>query len=170
MEIRKETSLKEIISLGKDCKKCGNCCSYDSGFIAKNEIKGLAKHFKLKEKDFENKFLRELKLFNNTVYKFKLNNKEKPYGPCILYSKEKGCTIQKIKPLHCKIGNCNKYGEQLSAWFTVNFLVNKNNPESIRQFNQYIKSGGKTIPGGDIKDLIKDKKQLKDILSYNILS
>jgi len=171
MQITRTTKLSGILELGKECKRCGHCCSFDSGFIAKNEIKSLAKHFKLKEIDFIKKYLREMKVFNNTVYKFKIKKKgSKPFGRCILYDKEKGCTIHDIKPMHCKIGNCNKHGENLSAWFTVNYLVNKDDPESIRQFSIYIKSGGKMIPGGELKDLIKDKEKLDDILNYKILN
>ena len=166
-EITKNTPLKKILELGEYCEKCGNCCMHSSGFVSKNEIKRLAKHFRLKEKDFIDKYLEKKKLFNNNVYKFK--TMKKPFGPCIFYNKEKGCMIHKIKPLHCRIGNCNEHGEELSAWFTVNYLVNPTDPESIRQFKIYIDSKGKTLEGGKLKDLVKDPKLLKKILNYEVL-
>ena len=58
----------------------------------------------------------------------------------------------------CKIGNCKEHGEELSIWFTLNYFVNKDDPESIRQFHTYLKSGGKTLPKGELKDFIKDEK------------
>ena len=51
----------------------------------------------------------------------------------------------------------------------LNYFVNKNDPESIRQFAAYLKSGGKTLPGGRLEDFIPDKKKLKKILNYDIL-
>lgn len=167
MEITKQTPLSKVLELGKECKRCGHCCSHGSGFVSKNEIKKLAKHFKIDEKTFTKKYLDKITLFNNEVFKIKTIKQGKPYGVCMLY--DKGCTIQKVKPLHCRIGNCNEHGEALSAWFTVNYLVNPKDPESIRQFNTYEKTGGKTIPGGKVKDLIKDQKKLKKILNYEVL-
>lgn len=167
MQITKDTTLKQALKIGKECDKCGHCCKFSSGFILLDEIKTLAKHFKLDEKKFIKKYCTKNDMFNNTVYKFKL--KGKPFGACIFYDDKKGCKIHDIKPVHCRIGNCKEHGEELSAWFTVNYLVNETDPESLRQFNQYIKSGGKTIKGGLLKDLVKDPKKKKDILSYKIL-
>ena len=166
--ITKKTPLKKILELAKECKQCGHCCMHGSGFVSKNEIKKLAKHFKFKEEAFIKKYLDETVIFNSTVYKFKTRKSNtRPYGTCILY--RNGCTIHKIKPLHCRIGNCNKHGEELSAWFTVNYLVNPTDPESIRQFKLYIDSGGKTLKHGTLKDLVPDKKMLNKILNYKIL-
>ena len=166
--IKKSTSLKTILRLGKKCKQCGHCCSHGSGFILKDEIKKIAKKFKIEDKDFIRKYLKKTVVFNTPVYKFRTKKSDKPYGECIFLEENK-CRIQSVKPLHCRIGNCNEHGEELSAWFTVNYLVNKADPESIRQFNLYIKSGGKIIPGGKLQDLVSDKKILKKILNYQIL-
>jgi len=51
----------------------------------------------------------------------------------------------------------------------LNYLVNKNDPESIRQYAAYLKSGGKTIPGGKLEELIPDKEKLKKILNFEQL-
>jgi hypothetical protein len=51
----------------------------------------------------------------------------------------------------------------------LNYFVNKNDPESIRQFNAHLKSGGKTLPGGELKDFVPDEKKLKKILSFEML-
>jgi hypothetical protein len=44
-------------------------------------------------------------------------------------------------------------------------LVNPTDPESVRQWASYLKAHP-TIPGGELRDLVKDEKLLKDILSY----
>jgi len=96
--------------------------------------------------------------------------KGKPYGKCIFFDKEVGCRIHEVKPLECKVSmGCKDYGEQLSLWFMLNHFVNKDDAESIRQFATYLKSGGKTLPQAELKDLVPDKVKLKKILSYEIL-
>ena len=80
-----------------------------------------------------------------------------------------GCKIHKVKPLQCRIGNCGEHGEELSIWFMLNYLVNTKDPESIRQYNIYLQSGGKTIPGGNLEELIPDKEELKKILNFEQL-
>ena len=52
----------------------------------------------------------------------------------------------------------------------ANFAVNKDDAESVRQFAQYIKSGGKLIPGASSQELVPDKEKLKKILNYEILT
>ena len=95
--------------------------------------------------------------------------KDKPYGVCVFFDKSIWCKIQTEKPLQCRTGNCSKTREELSTWFTLNYFVNNQDPESIRQFNAYLKSGGKTLPEGSLKDFVPDEAQLKKILSYEVL-
>ena len=86
---------------------------------------------------------------------------------CIFYTAD-GCRIQPVKPLECKVGNCNQYGEQLSIWFALNYFVNKSDPESIRQYAIYLKTHN-TIPGGRLEELVPDKEELKEILEFKKL-
>ena len=51
----------------------------------------------------------------------------------------------------------------------VNHVDDSNDAESIRQYSQYIKSGGKVIPGAELGNLVPDKEKLKKILAYEIL-
>ena len=163
--ITKSTKKEQILKLAKDCKQCGHCCKVSAGFVLKDEINELAKKFKTTKEQFIKKYLDETTIFNNVVYKFRTT--KKPIGQCILY--KNGCTIHTFKPLHCRIGNCNKHGEELSAWFTVNHLLNIYDPESVRQFHMYEKKGGKTLKKGTLKEMFKDKKLLKKILNYEVL-
>ena len=51
----------------------------------------------------------------------------------------------------------------------VKHAVDANDAESVRQYAQYLKSGGKTIPGAELENLVPDKERLRKILSYEIL-
>ncbi len=64
---------------------------------------------------------------------------------------------------------CKDYGEQLSLWFMLNHFVNENDPESVRQFATYLKSGGKTLEGAELENLVPNKRKLKKILSFEML-
>jgi Fe-S-cluster containining protein len=107
-------------------------------------------------------------LFNTNLSRPKIKKEDKPYGECIFLQNKK-CTIQKVKPLQCRVGNCNEHGERLSKWFMLNYLVNKDDPESIRQYAAYLSSGGKTIEGGKLEEIIPDKEKLKKILNFEQL-
>ena len=106
----------------------------------------------ISEEELKKGFLEEAELFNKKILHPKLiREKGKIYGRCIFYDGNKGCTIHEVKPLECKTSiQCKDYGEELSVWFMVNHVVDVNDAESIRQYAQYIKSGGKVIPGAEL--------------------
>ena len=88
----------------------------------------------------------------------------------MFFDDEKGCTIHEVKPLECRTSiSCKEYGEDLSVWFMVNFVIDSNDAESIRQYARYIRSGGRLIEGSRIEQLVPDKEKLRKILSYDIL-
>jgi Fe-S-cluster containining protein len=164
--ITKKTPLRKILNLAFKCKKCGNCCSYSTGFLVGDDSQKIAKFLKISENELKEKYLDEIEQFNTKLFRPKTT--KKPFGPCVFLKNEE-CSIQKVKPLHCRIGNCNEFGEELSAWFTLNYLVNAKDPESIRQYKLYIESGGKIIKGGRLQDLVLDKNKLKQILEFKVL-
>ena len=167
--ITKNTLLKEVLRLGETCKRCGHCCQYGSGVLADKDIKNIAHFLMITEEELKQGYLEETEKFNTKRFRAKLIKKGKPYGRCVFYDKNIGCRIHDIKPLQCKVNNCGEYGEELSLWFMLNYFVNKNDPESIRQFNAYLKSGGKTLPGGTLQDFVPDEDKLKKILSFEVL-
>lgn len=167
--IRKNTPLKEILKIAENCRRCGHCCTQKPGFVLKEEIEKLSESLKISSEKLKRKFLEEIRLFNNQLFRLKKKDDKKPYGECIFYSRSEGCTIHSCKPLYCRIGNCSDKGEELAAWFTVNYLVKDTDPGSIRQFSLYQQTGGKILPEGKVEDLVKDKKLLKKILNYEIL-
>lgn len=177
MQITKETPLNVISELGKECDQCNNCCKYDTGIVLKEDIPQIAASFKLTIEDFKNKYLVKHDRFNKQCFKFKQIKDSKhtkpfgtkPYGKCIMLDEEKGCTIHSIKPLHCRVCSTkSKFGEKLTQWFALNYLVNTNDPESIRQWAVYLQYN-MPIQGGKLEELIPDRVKLKKILGYEIL-
>ncbi len=167
--ITKSTPLSKVLRLGKECRKCGHCCQHGTGFLVKEDIPKIAKHQGITEKELIKNCLEPVTKFNTTLYRpFSVKNK-KPFGVCIFYNTDKGCIIHDVKPLQCKVGNCSEYGEELSVWFDLNHFVNENDPQSIREWNLYLDSGGKNIPGGTLKELVPNEKALKKILNYEVL-
>jgi len=167
--ITRSTPLFKVLRLSSSCEKCGHCCKHGTGFLVKEDIPKIAKHQGITEKELIDHCLEPVTKFNTTLYRPVAAKNGKPYGVCIFYNTEKGCIIHDIKPLHCRIGNCNEYGEELSVWFDLNYFVNPDDPQSIREWRLYLESGGKNIPGGTLKELVPDEKVLKKILSYEVL-
>ncbi len=168
MQITALTPLKEILKLAPacSCDECNHGCKMGSGFLVDDDKKKLARFLKVTEKQLEKKYLEETILFNKKLFRPK---HPKSYGRCIFY-KNNNCQIHKVKPLQCKIAmGCKDYGEDLTIWFMLNHMVDRYDPESIRQYAQYLEAGGKTIKGGKLNDLVPSKKKLKQILSYKIL-
>ncbi|MBW2984994.1 YkgJ family cysteine cluster protein [Candidatus Woesearchaeota archaeon] len=167
--ITKKTKLKKVLELGKKCKKCGHCCSHGSGALADDDLKKIAGFLKTTEEELKKTCLEEVEKFNTKRLRPVTVKTTKPYGRCAFFNKEKGCVIHPVKPLECKIGNCSKHGEDLSLWFMLNYFVNPDDPESVRQYASYLIRGGKTLKGGKLKEIVPDKKQLRKILEYKIL-
>jgi Fe-S-cluster containining protein len=169
IKISTKTPLKDVMKLVEDCKKCGHCCKYSSGHLVEGDMKKIAKFLGISEKKLKKDFLEENEKFNTKLHRPKLIRKGSlPYGECVFYSEKEGCTIHPVKPLHCKIGGCGKHGEDLHLWFTINYFVNADDPESIRQWATYLKTHP-TIPGGKLEELVPDKEKLKKILSFEVL-
>jgi|TARA_B100002003_G_C13894555_1_gene436064 Fe-S-cluster containining protein len=168
MNISTKTSLKDVLKLAEDCKKCNNCCKYSSGYLIEGDSKKIAKFLNISEKKLKEDFLEEGEKYNTKLLRPKMLKKDKPYGECIFLDEKEGCSIHEVKPLHCKVGGCNEHGEDLHLWFTINYFVNKTDPESIRQWAAYLKTHP-TITGGHLQDLVPDEKKLKQILNFEIL-
>lgn len=170
--LTKNTPLKEVLKLAHPCK-CNACeigCKYGSGTLINEDISKIAEFLAVSEDVLKREFLEEIEKFNTKLLRPKLIRKNNPYGKCIFFDEKIGCKIHEVKPLECKISmGCKPYGEQLSLWFALNHFVNKDEPESIRQFATYLKSGGKTLPGAKLEDFVSDKEKLNKILSFEIL-
>ena len=171
--VHKNTPLKEVLKLAAPCQcsACNHGCKFGSGALAEDDSKNIAQFLKISEEELKNNFLEEKELFNKKILKPKLiREKDKIHGRCIFYDDKKGCTIHDVKPLECKTSiQCKDYGDDLSVWFMVNHIIDLNDAESIRQYAQYVKAGGKIIPGAELESLVPDKDRLKKIFSYEIV-
>ncbi|MCK5107511.1 MAG: YkgJ family cysteine cluster protein [Nanoarchaeota archaeon] len=169
--ISRSTPEHVAVKLGGECscKHCTNGCKFGSGIFKKDEEKKLAKHLSISEEELYNDYLEETELFNTKLFKPKVIKKDKPYGKCIFFDEgTELCKVYPVRPLLCKVATGHEHGEHMYAWFLLNHLVNTEDPESIRQYSTYLKFN-KTIYGGRLHELIKDKDKLKKILSYEIL-
>ena len=171
IKIGKNTPVKEVLKLAHPCK-CEACtvgCRHGSGFLADGDMQKLAEFMNISQEVLKKEFLEEIEKFNTKRYRPKIIRKGKPYGKCIFFDKEVGCRVHEAKPLECKISmGCRDYGEKLSLWFMLNHFVNENDAESVRQYASYLKSGGKTLEGAGLGDLVPDKEKLRKILSLEI--
>lgn len=169
MQITAVTPLKDILALGMECKRCNHCCTFGTGFLAGDDSKNISRFLKISEDQLEKNCLEKVYMYNKAMFRPKsIRKKGMPYGKCIFLKKD-GCSIQDVKPLQCRIGNCSEHGEALSQWFMLNYVIDKDDPEAIRQYACYLESGGRTLKGAELKDIIKDKKKLKDILDFKRL-
>ena len=152
------------------CNGCNHGCKYGSGSLAGEDSKNIAKFLGIPEEELKKGFLEEVELFNKKLLRPKLiREKGKPYGRCVFFDDEKGCTVHEVKPLECKTSiQCRDYGEDLSVWFMVNHVVDTNDAESIRQYAGYLKSGGKIIQGAELESLVPDRERLRKILKYEL--
>ncbi len=167
--ITKHTPEKEVIRLASDCGLCGKCCQYGSGFLAQGDFARIAKFLRITEKQLKERYLEKVEKFSQELYRPRLVKKSKPYGVCIFYNKAENCTIHGVKPLHCKVtAPCSAYGDELDQWFNLNYVVNPADPESIRQWATFVKFR-EVIPGGELKELVKNPSKLKKVLTYEIL-
>ena len=167
--IKKNTKLKKVLEIASECDRCGYCCTHGAGFLEPEDIPKMAKHLEVTEEQLKKVFLEESEVFHTKAFKPKLLRQGKPYGVCIFYDEKFGCTINKVKPLQCKAGNCKKHGDDLQVWFKLNYFLNPEDPQSVRDYAVYLDSGGKTLEGGKLNEIIPDKKKLKKILNYGDL-
>lgn len=173
MIISKKTPKEIVLNLADECsaqhcKNISHCCSYSTGFLAEDDLKKIAAHLKIDEKVLKEKYLEEKRMFNTTALKPKSIKKDKPYGPCIFLNKDTGCMIHKVKPLQCKLYTCKEYGFDLMQWFYLNHLVNPEDPQSVREYAEFLRFN-EPIPGGMLEELVPDSQKLDKILNYEIM-
>ena len=171
--ITKNTPLKDVLGLAPACmcSACRHGCKFGSGMLAEGDEHRLAQFLGISLSDLKKGFLEEADQFNSKLLHPRvLKEKNKTFGKCVFYDDNQGCTVHEAKPLQCKTSmGCRDYGDDLAVWFMVNHAVNADDPESVRQYAQYIESGGKVIPGASLQELVPDREKLKKILSYEIL-
>ena len=169
--INAKKSAKEMIELAPDCRcrACETGCMYGSGLLAGDDLKNIAKHLGMTEEEAKENCMEEVHMFNTPMLRPKTENNGKPFGKCTFFDEAKGCVVNAVKPLQCKIASgCKKHGEEAITWFLVNFAVNPADPESVRQWAEYLKHH-KVIEGAELFALIPDEQKLRQIMNYEIL-
>lgn len=136
MKITTSTTLQEIKNL-QTCKQCGRCCNQGSGILLLDQIKKLANHLNTTSANLKKEFLEEVYRFNKKFYRPTLKRKDLPFGKCV-FLKDKKCSIQKFKPFECNIATCNEYGDAINQWFNYNYILDKNDEQSVREFKYYL--------------------------------
>ncbi len=169
--INAKTSLKKMIELAPDCRcrACETGCNYGSGFLAENDLKNIAGFLGMTDKEVMENCLVQVNMFNTPMLRPKTEKQGKPYGKCAFFDESKGCVINPVKPIQCRIATgCQGHGEDAITWFFLKYAVNPSDPESIRQWAEYLKHH-KVINGAELFALIPDEKKLQQIMNYEIL-
>ncbi|NQV09525.1 YkgJ family cysteine cluster protein [Candidatus Woesearchaeota archaeon] len=170
--IKKHTPLRDVLKVAnqrshKGCRKCVQSCTLTSGIFLDDDLKRFAKEMGISKQEAKKRYMDRKELFNTKLHRAKQIKGKYPQGRCI-FLKNNLCSIHKFKPVYCQVGTCEPEGEHTMTWYTLKFLVNPKDPESIRQWDSYLRFNS-TIDGGELKNLIKDKKKLKRILNYEVL-
>src|SRR3989344_4100344 len=94
-KITRDTPLREVQELAPACRcaACSHGCTMGSGFLAPEDLPAIAQFLNLSEADAREKYMEEVDAFNRKHLRPKILRKGKPYGKCIFYDAQKGCTI-----------------------------------------------------------------------------
>jgi Fe-S-cluster containining protein len=76
INITKSTPLNKVLEIGKECKQCGKCCTFGSGFILESELQPIADELNMTKKEFMEKFLETTDIFNTKLFKIKPKSKK----------------------------------------------------------------------------------------------
>ena len=156
--IRKETKKEEILKIA-DCRRCGHCCRYGSGFLGPDDASSIAEFLGVTEEKLRRDYLEEVDIFNTPMLRPKKEGT--PYGRCI-FLEDNLCSIHDVKPLQCRIGTCEEKGHDIMEWFYLNYCVKPFDRASISQWKERLKSNP-TIPGGKVEELVPDEKARKGL-------
>lgn len=74
-----------------DCLSCANCCKTSSPIFTNKDIARISKHFKMKERDFVDKYL-----FRDEDDFMVLQD-----APCAFLDKDNSCSIYSVRPKAC---------------------------------------------------------------------
>ena len=128
------------------CQACSHSCNYGSGAFTNKQLPIVAEFLGIAVEELKEKHLEKITKFNTELFRPKILRGKKPYGKCTFYDRKKGCTIHPVKPLECKLAmDCKDYGEDLILWFVQNHFVNEKDQQSIKEFEDYLKAGGKKL-------------------------
>ncbi|MFH1400348.1 MAG: YkgJ family cysteine cluster protein [Nanoarchaeota archaeon] len=160
IDIRADSPVEDVLKVGSVCNRSGHCSRFGAGYILPHEVKPIAEFLGISESEFLSKYAEPVVRFNTKTLRFRIAQvKDRPYGPCNLFEQETNdCRIHEVKPLYCRITNCSSKGKHLQQWFDVNHFVNRNDPQSIREWDIVCQVTDDVIPGGHVSDLVDDAR------------
>ena len=177
MLISKNTPKEEILKI--DNPNPFNHCLFSSGYVLNEEIKEIADFLGISEEELVNKYLEETERFGRKVHRIKQEKKkintsegkvELPHGKCAFYDERFGCLLGDKRPLFCKLSNHPLFSKSLIEWFDLNFIVDPQDPQSLREWMTYLKfHNNDVIPGGELESLAP-KEKINSILKFEHLS
>ncbi|MBI4739828.1 YkgJ family cysteine cluster protein [Candidatus Woesearchaeota archaeon] len=170
--IRKETPVSEVLKLTQPCgcAACRQQCKYGSGFASDDDLPKIAKHLCMDQEVMKQQLFEKRTLLNTALHRPKTKTPQKPFGECVFFDYKRGCTIHEVKPLQCKLAmGCKEYGNDTRVWFLVNYFLNPADPQSIREYATYLKTGGHVLGGATIENICPNKALREQILSYERL-
>jgi len=169
MKITTKTTKEELIRKGNCENQCGKCCTRSSGIVLPHEVKRIAKHLKMPEETFKNKYLEPHERFHTTHHRIKQRRVHPNIsGSCMMLSPAGKCRIHVSKPLYCKITTCQEHGHDAVIWYDLKHFVNAEDPQSIREWAEYLHHG-KSIKGGELHQIVPNRRKLRWMLEYGDL-
>lgn len=146
------------------CGKFAHCCKYESAILNEEEIPKIARYLTISVEACKQKYLEQCTRFHTTVWKARMEKRNgEARGPCV-FLQNNSCSIHAVKPLFCRVGSCNAFGERFLQWYWLNHCVQKEDAESVREWAHYLLAH-KAIAGGSLEEMIPDKERLQRILT-----
>ncbi len=176
MLISKDTPIDEILKIENTNPYAH--CKFSSGYVLDKEIKEIADFLGITEEELKKEYLEKTERFGREIFRVKQNKKilsteegeiELPHGKCVFYDERFGCLLSDKRPLFCKLPNHPMLSKDLIEWFDINFIIDPNDPKTLREWEQYARMKDDVIPGGEIESLVS-KERLDEIKNKNIFS
>lgn len=178
IDITRLTPAEKLLAVVGKSARPGNMCELKPGFILNHELESIANHLSISKNQLTENMLQSFHAYGKKIHKPKHSPKikktgpkitdafhEMPYGDCIFLDKDSGehrCRIEDVKPLHCKLATESAVSEKIHSWFILNHFVDSNDPHSLREWGNYLKTH-RAVPGGELHELVKDKNKLAKV-------
>lgn len=175
VDITRMTPLERVLEVVRRPQRPGKACMMSSGFIHEDELSTIAKVLNVSEEQLKENLLEKRYAYNKHVHKPKLIKHKKkehlPYGKCVFLEESSGgeeaghkCRLGKEMPLHCRLSTSDKHGFKLHLWYMLNYIIDPEDPDAVRQWAIYLKSHP-TIPGGELRELVPEEEKLRKMLN-----
>ncbi len=178
MLISKQTPKEEVLKISEKTKQNFEHCKFSSGYVLEEEIKEIAEFLKLDEQELREKCLDSTERFGKKIFRIKQDKKtlkldkeevELPHGKCIFYDERFGCLLNEKRPLFCKLSNHPLLAKDLIEWFDLNFIIDSEDPTTLREWQVYLDINKDVIPGGKLEEVVP-KEKLNKIINNKIIS